>query len=313
MNIEIRRFVKACAIVVLSLAAIDVGLGCLFDRLFQQLPVREKQPSAISHSYSDTPDVALFGSSRCHHHFVTRQLADSIAAFWGCPVEAYNYGLDAIYANNHLCAIEAMLHRHTPKLIILEVGSHEFDRVYTRTVECASPLYRHNAVVRQYINQADAANRFLMLSSMYRYRNALPLRIAETFTASPDSNRGYCPLFRQMDTNAVYGTGDRPEDFVPDTIIVSNFRRVARLCSQKGVLFVAALTPRYHATFFPPFAKEVCLSCGVPFIDLRTTDLFDSHSDYFYDPAHLNHEGATIFTAMFFEKLKPYLCRVAEQ
>ncbi len=307
MNTEIRRLFKTGTIVVATLLAIDIGLGCLFDSGFMQLPIREKLPSAISHSYRDTPDVALFGSSRCHHHFVTRQLADSIAMCWGEPVSAYNYGLDAIVVNEHLCAIESMLHRHTPKLIVLEVGSHEFGKDYTRCVENASPLYRHDTVVRRYINNAYAANRFLMLSSMYRYRNAMPLRMAETFVASPDSNLGYCPLYQQMDTSAVYTFGDRAEDFLPDSAVVENFRRVARICNERGVTFIAVQTPRYRAPYFPDFINRLSSSCGVPFIDFRTTEFFNSHSELFYDPAHLNHQGATLFTAMFFEKLKPYL------
>lgn len=307
MKNDIRHFFKACLIILLSLVAIDLCAGFVFDSLFLKLPLREKLPSAISHSYRDNPDIVLIGSSRCHHHIVTRQFADSINLYSRDSLSAYNFGLDAVNVNSHLCAIESMLSRYTPRLIILEMGSHEFGKAYTRSVECASPLYRHDSVVRRYINQADARNRLVMLSSMYRYRNAMPLRMAEVFLAHPDGNLGYSPLFRVMDTAAIYDKGDSPNEFSPDSVTVSNFRRVARMCKERGILLVAVESPRYKAPFFPNFADTLCRGCGVPFFDFRSTDFFDSHYQYFYEPAHLNHEGATLFTGMLFEKIKPFL------
>lgn len=34
---------------------------------------------------------------------------------------------------------------------------------------------------------------------------------------------------------------------------------------------------------------------------------FNDHPEFFKDVSHLNDDGAHIYTALFFEKLKPYL------
>ena len=301
---DIRRFCVVAALLLLTLVAIDVSFGKLADRLFRSLPLRDKIPSTIAHRHSDNPDVYLVGSSRCHHHYVATQLSDSLNAWCGGSLSLYNYGLDAVYVNSSLCAIESLVHRCTPKLIILDANSHEFDRVYTHVVDVASPLYWSDSVVRRYINQSDCRNRVLMLSSLYRYRNAMPLRVAELLRMPADTLMGFLPLNRTMDTSAVYPPGPSLSDFHPDSLVACSFRRVAALCHQKGIRFVVADSPRYRPDDNSEYVKRLCEECEVPFIDFYSTGYFNSHPELFYEPAHLNAEGAQVFTSLFAEKLK---------
>ena len=309
MKSDLKRFLVTVAILAVSLVAVDVLFGRLFDPVFRSLPLRDKIPSTIAHRHSDTPDVLLIGSSRCHHHYVSTQLSDSLSAWYGRPLSVYNFGLDAVYVNSSLCAIESLVERSNPQLIVLDANSHEFDRVYTHVVDVASPLYWSDSVVRRYIVQSDRRNRVMMLSSLYRYRNAMPLRMAEVLRMPADTLLGYLPLNSVMDTAAVYQPGPTLDEFDPDGMVADNFRRIADLCRKRGVMLVVADSPRYRPADNSEYVKGLCAECNVPFLDFYSTDWFNSRPELFYEPAHLNAAGAQVFTSMFADSLGTVLRR----
>ena len=300
-------FLKSLAVVAMLLVAVDVGFGLLFDRLFLGLPLRDKIPSTLCHRHSDSPEVLLIGSSRCHHHYDAALLRDALSGVWGEEVSIYNFGLDGVYVNSSLCAIESMLERYSPRLIVLDVGSHEFDTSYRNTVAIASPLYWHDKVVKRYINEANCVNKVVMLSSLYRYRDAMPFRMGEVYLTGSDSLLGYLPLQETMDTMVVYPKGPTEEEFVADTVVERSFRRVMALCLRKGVPVIVVDSPRYCPADNSNYVRQLCASCDVPFIDFYDTDFFNSHPELFYEPAHLNAQGASCFTALLSEKLRGVL------
>lgn len=295
---EVRRFFRILAFVGLLFVIVDVGAGLLLDGLFRRLPLRDNIPSTILHRHVDQPEVVLIGSSRCHHHYVSNILADSLGSIMGHQVTLYNFGLDGVYVNSSLCAIESMLERYTPQMVILDANSHEFDQVYSNTVAIASPLYWSDRTVRSYINSSRWSNRIAMLSSLYRYRGAMPLRLLQSKITPADTLVGFSPLFGAIDTLRQYPVGPTVEEFVPDSFVMQNFKRVASLCSSKGVLFVVVDSPRYRPADNSLFVSRLCQSCQVPFVDLYQTPYFDSHPELFYEPAHLNATGAELFTEL---------------
>lgn len=307
MNHEVKHFLRSFTVVAILLIAVDICFGLLFDRAFLRLPRSDKMPSTICHRFIDRPQVMLIGSSRCHHHYDATLLADSIASIVGKQADVFNYGLDAIYVGSSLAVIESMLQRHTPDLIILDANSHEFDVVYRKTISVASPIYWSDDIMRHHINAAVWSNPLTMLSSLYRYRNAMPLRMAEAKFGGPPPLRGFVPLDDVLDTTKAYPPGPTTEELVVDSLVVGNFRHVARLCSEKNVRLLVVDSPRFRPTDNSNLVRQLCRECNIPFIDFYDTPFFNRRPELFYDPGHLNATGAHIFTSLLIDELRNHL------
>ena len=294
------RFVRAMAVAVALFAAADVGFGVVAERVFMGLPLRDNMASTVLWRSRGGADVVLIGSSRCHHHYVAAQLRDSLSRWLGEEVTVYNYGLDGVYVNSSLCALECMLQEYRPRMVILDANSHEFGKEYTNTVASSSPLYRSNEVVRRYINEADWRNRVKMLSGFYRFRNAMPVRMAQVLMSEGDSLMGYIPVEGVMDEEVEYPAGPTLEEFDADERVAENFRRVARLAKEKGVRMVVVDSPRWRPKDNSEYVRRLCEECGVEFLDWYSTEYFNERPELFFEPAHLNGDGAREFT----EKLR---------
>lgn len=306
-NSDVSRFLKKMALLVAVLLAVDTCFGILFDRLFVRLPVRDKIPATINQRFSATPDIVLVGSSRCHHHYDASMLLDSVNKMLDTTLTIYNFGLDAVYVYSNLCAIESMLDRYTPLVIILDANSHEFDMVYRHLVATAAPYYWRDSAAFSYINQAHWSNRLKMLSSLYRYSGATPLRMAEVLALPADSLYGFLPLDALLDTSAGIPHGPTLEEFQEDPLSAECFGRVAARCKERGVIFIVADSPRYRPLDNSDYVRLLCDKYGVPFLDFYSTDFFNRRPDLFYDPGHLNREGTRIFTTLFFDTLRCFL------
>jgi hypothetical protein len=74
-----------------------------------------------------------------------------------------------------------------------------------------------------------------------------------------------------------------------------------------NINLVVVSSPRFRPIDNNYFLKELCKKHNITYIDLYDLDLFNENPDLFQDKAHLNHDGALIYTKLFFENLKPYL------
>ncbi|MBQ2702661.1 MAG: hypothetical protein IJF63_02225 [Alistipes sp.] len=66
-------------------------------------------------------------------------------------------------------------------------------------------------------------------------------------------------------------------------------------------------SPRYQASDNNKRLARICHEADIPYIELYNEEIFNAHSEYFKDAAHLNDTGAKVFTAMMFERLKPFI------
>lgn len=290
--------------------AFDIVAGKIFDHLFWNLPINNNECSKISNRYKGEYDVVLVGSSRCDHHFVSKQLCDSLCNYYTDTCSLYNMGIDGMFLNSSLCAIESMINRYTPKLIILEAESKDFEDQASnifKGVGSAKPFYNSDRVVRKYIDDMGWKNKIVLKLNFCRYADAMPIRILKTILQSKDNMMGYDPVFREMQITTNSTEKETKQELAICEYTRDNFMRVVNLCHDKNVPIVIVSSPRYYSRENTGLMREMCELNDIPFFDFNNLELYNSHPEWFGDDAHLNDTGAHVFTGMFFSELKSCL------
>ena len=291
------------------LVVVDVTVGIVADKLMDKLPYSNEDLATDNYRLHQlNTDVVIIGSSRGCHHYVTQQLGDSLDAYFGEHLSIYNAAIAGKLANSNSCAAESIISRYRPKLVIYDISEDLLCLDDVADIEFSAPFYWKDTIVRRYLDDIGLKERILMKSSLYRYNGKL-VRIASCFLNPIDVDDGYEPKFgTAIDTTKVKNAPKVSEPVKAlDSYTVNNFETVLKKYSSEKVPFVVVCSPHFRPHNNNKRLAAICDKYGVPFLDLYDIPYFNSHPELFYDGKHLNDEGAHIYTAMFFEQLKPYL------
>lgn len=309
MKKDSTRFWKSVLIFVCLLTIIDIAIGLVADKIMPKMPNYSGQLAKDNFRLHklDT-EVVIIGSSRGSHHYVTKQLSDSLDAFYGRHLTIYNAAIDGKYANSNCCAAEVIIARYSPKLVIFDLPENQLRGDDISDIEFSAPFYWNDSIVHRYLDKISLKERILMKSSLYRYNGKL-FRIASSFLRPLAEDDGYLPLYgTAIDTTKIKKSGQNP----PSSIELNNYKRenfenVLKRYANSDVPLVVVCSPKFRPNDNNQQLAKMCKEYGVPFIDLYDIFFFNSHPEVFKDASHLNDDGAHLYTAMFFEQLKPYL------
>ncbi len=309
MKKESARFWKTILIITAMLVVIDISVGVVNDKLMEILPhfCGDFAKDNYRLHYLDS-DVVVLGSSRGSHHYVSQQLGDSIDAYLGNHLSLYNAAISAKYANSNSCAAEAIVARYRPRLVIYDISEEQLCSNQVADIEFSSPFYWKDTIVHRYLDDIGLKERLLMKSSIHRYNGKI-FRIVSTFLTTTDVDDGYEPKYgAKIDTTKVKEEiADAMPTMEMDSYTLNNFENVLKKYSSSGVPLVVVCSPKFRPKDNNKRLAALCNKYGIPFIDFYDTPYFNSHPELFYDANHLNDDGAHIYTALFFEQLKPFL------
>lgn len=251
-------------------------------------------------------DIVLVGSSRCSRHYVSTMLRDSINAYVGGNYSLFNCGVDGRPVNNNCCVAEAIMDRYKPELLVFDVSELDLATgVQKGAMEDFGVFYKDNSFVKKYLDDMGWKERVKMSINMFRFNRRLA-HIVQSYLNDTNDD-GYEPIYQKM---AVTSEEDNKPKVMSHNInekSLENFTRVLQTAKDKGVFLIVVSSPRYRPSDNNLFLADLCKSFDTPFIELHSLDTFNSHPEYFKDPAHLNDTGAHVFTGLFFQELKPLL------
>lgn len=306
MKNDSTRFWITILVVLVILLIIDVTVGLVCDKVMDKLPNYSGDFAQNNYRlHRLETDIVIIGSSRGGHHYVVQQLSDSIEAYYGERKTIYNAGIDGVFALSNCCAAEVILARYSPQLVIFDLPENQLRGDRIADIESLSPYYWKDSIAHRYLDNTSLKEKMLMKSSLYRYNRKL-LRIVSSFLHHVPENDGYKPIYgTTIDTLK----NNQKEETLPslNEYKKSNFENVLRKYASSNVPLVIVSSPWYRPSDNNQQLTELCQKYGIPFIDIYDTPYFNMHPELFKDGAHLNDDGAHIFTAMFFEQLKPYL------
>ena len=303
-----RRFLLIGLIAVVSLLAIDFIVGKAGDYVMTKIPDFSGHFAKDNYRLNRlTSDIVILGSSRGAHHYVSEMLSDSIQSYTGKSYSLYNAAIPSKYINSNSCAAESIMGRYSPRLLIFEVSQREFDGDKALAdMEYSVVHYHSNPFVRKYLDDLGLKERIKCSSNLFRYNLKL-MRIASAFVTAPTSIGGYEPLYATMPINEYRDQTKTVSPDEADEYTVKNFVRVLKTAREKNIHLVVVTSPRYYPSDNNDYLKELCAQNQIPYIELYDLDEYNAHPEYFKDWSHLNDTGAHLYTAQFFEKLKPFL------
>lgn len=312
MKKDSTRFWITILIVVGVLVTIDISVGIVLDKAMNMLPPYSGELAKDNFRlHTLDAEVVILGSSRASHHYVTPQLSDSINTYYGTSLTIYNAGIDGKFANSNCCTAEAILARYSPKVLIFDISESQLRGNKVSDIEFSAPFYWTDSIVHRYLNGISLKERILMKSSLYRYNGKL-LRIASSFMRPLPADDGYLPLYgSQIDTLSTTKQNDDSQKEI-DTYKILNFENVLKKYALSDVPLIIVCSPRFRPNNNNEQMAKLCEQYGIPFFDFYDSLEFNSHPELFYDAGHLNDDGAHIYTAMFFEQLKPYLPKLSQ-
>ncbi len=303
------RFLKTILIAIAMLVVVDIAVGVVADRLMDKLPDFSGDFAKDNYRlHRLETDVVILGSSRGCKHYVSQQLADSIDACMGKHLSLYNASISAKKLNSNSCAAEVLLSRYRPQLVIYDIFEELLCDDLVDDIEFSAPFYWKDTIVRRYLDDIGLKERLLMKSSLYRYNGKL-FRIISTISAPEAPNDGYEPMKGTHKDLTKYNNDAKAE--IPtlelDSYTLNNFENVLKKYLSAKVPLVIVSSPRFRPYDNNKRVAAICEKYGIPFIDFYDTPYFNDHPELFYDARHLNDDGAHVFTALFFEQLKPLL------
>ena len=298
-----KKFLLYITIFFVFLVAIDKGVGIIARYLIEHANGGDTQKTEYICNKTHE-DLLIMGSSRAVRHYDPQIINDSLhiscynCAYIGCGCITA-YGL-----------LQALTNHYAPKYILYEVTP-DFDylKIEDDYSKYAGPLkyyYDTKGVDSIFIN-IDTFEKYKMMSNMYRYNSKLLQLIAENTAYQTPIPNGFLPEMRLMTTDP-----DAPECKhynCNDEYKVKCLKNIVKLCKDKNIKLFFIVSPLYNAAnssdydFGRTFAQEN----GIPFIDHLNDTTISKNISYFYDPLHMNIDGANTYTKKIIPELRAIL------
>ena len=270
----------------LLLVLLDAGAGRVLDAL--HATVGEGQlVGQVNSAIRARADVLVLGASTALHHYDDRALTGRLG------LRTFAAGVDGrgVVFSRGLLALAAAA--HPPRLVVLDVSYAERDRT---SAQLLSPFYGRDPVVNGILG-ADWRNRVKLTSRAFRYNGLLLAILANRGT--PPKPWGFEPLDGALPADAVPGGAVRTDRGLGPWFD-RELRQLVADARGHGARIVFVESPTWGGRVGPLAMAEferVARELDVPFHHLtpeRCPEL--AHAALYRDRAHLNREGAGLFT-----------------
>lgn len=301
----LKKLVYNFLLIAAVVAVLDFALG----KLMRHFYFRETSGLHYRTTYSmekTEADILIFGSSRANHHYVPEIFSDSLG--WSF----YNTGRDGNGIFYQAALLKSIVKRYTPKLVILDyAGDFGKGRQVYDNLSSLLPYYQSHPEIRREVELRSPYEKVKLLSGIYPYNSQI-LTIAVgnldlNKQRKPD-NLGYVPLVTEHPVNKEFFTSLTQKPV--DSNKVESLREFVRVAKASGTKLVVIYSPLYqeHKRYWEiEICSAICREAGVPFWDYSRDSFFLQHPDLYYDPVHLNHKGAFIFSKQIASRLRVYL------
>ena len=280
-------------------AVVDVAAGKVFWYL-QSTKAGGGTGSEYYVCKEGTEDILIMGSSRASHHYVAKQIADSLG------MSCYNGGQDGNGIIMQYGRWKMLSQHHIPKVIIYDVEP-AFDLAIDdneRYIDRLKP-YSGDKEVKEYVAGLFPMERWKLTSQMYRY-NYKFLEILSDCIRPSDVNNGYKPLNKYIREELINAPKAAPaKAMAVDETKYSHLCRLVEDVQANGSTIIFVSSPYWQSIATPDMSaiREIANKYGVTFLDYSGSNIYNN-PDWFADSMHLNDTGAIVFTGDVIGKLQ---------
>lgn len=308
MKRGIKKFGLNVAIVLILVAAVDVVIGKTMDSLLPQISNQGATGKTyFSLNEVNTP-IAIVGSSRAAHHYVTQMVEDSIS------MPTYNVARDGCFFSYNCCVVNSILDRYSPKLIIWE---NSLDYLYDGVedpLENLYPYYLKNEWISKALKEELTLEEYVRLSSnLYKYNSTIHRILMRYFSRNAfvnDTQKGYFPLMPKVRLKPLELLQEKETHYQLSEKKIERFRATLIRARDKHVKLVIVDSPKYKISnpnnSSAKMMQKISDECGALFIDDSQLPEILEHVEYFNDAGHMNDDGAKVYTEIFLSQIKEF-------
>ena len=286
MNKFLLYTLKIGLLTILIAIVLDFG----YTKVFLQSSNRGKIEKVFN-SKGEKYDVVILGSSRANNHFVAPMFEER-------GLKTFNYGMSGGHLFEASLLLQLMIERNYQiKNVILEAdlnlsNDHQAEGISAKFL----PFLHESETIRGHFEK-ESDYMELYYIPFYRYvKYDAKIGVREVWDTSrnkPTSlldNKGYYPL------------GKKPNANMKNNIANLNplkknqyYYEIKQLCEQKGINFIAVMTPMCENTKGMDYFDKV----KELYPEIHNYENAVLEDKYFSSCGHLNDAGARLFTARF--------------
>ena len=284
MNKFLLYTLKIGLLTILIAIVLDFG----YTKVFLQSSNRGKIEKVFN-SKGEKYDVVILGSSRANNHFVAPMFEER-------GLKTFNYGMSGGHLFEASLLLQLMIERNYQiKNVILEAdlnlsNDHQAEGISAKFLPF---LHESETIRRHFENESDFMELYYIPFYRYvKYDAKIGVReVWDTSRNKPTSlldNKGYYPL------------GKKPNANMKNNIANLNplkknqyYYEIKQLCEQKGIKFIAVMTPMCENTKGMDYFDKV----KELYPEIHNYENAVLEDKYFSSCGHLNDAGARLFTA----------------
>lgn len=284
MNKFLLYTLKIGLLTILIAIVLDFG----YTKVFLQSSNRGKIEKVFN-SKGEKYDVVILGSSRANNHFVAPMFEER-------GLKTFNYGMSGGHLFEASLLLQLMIERNYQiKNVILEAdlnlsNDHQAEGISAKFLPF---LHESETIRRHFEKEADFMELYYIPFYRYvKYDAKIGVReVWDTSRNKPTSlldNKGYYPL------------GKKPNANMKNNIANLNplkknqyYYEIKQLCEQKGIKFIAVMTPMCENTNGLDYFDKV----KKLYPEIHNYENAVLEDKYFSSCGHLNDAGARLFTA----------------
>ena len=287
-KIQMNKFLLYTLKIGLLTILIAIVLDFGYTKVFLQSSDRGKIEKVFN-SKGEKYDVVILGSSRANNHFVAPMFEER-------GLKTFNYGMSGGHLFEASLLLQLMIERNYQiKNVILEAdlnlsNDHQAEGISAKFLPF---LHESETIRRHFEKEADFMELYYIPFYRYvKYDAKIGVReVWDTSRNKPTSlldNKGYYPL------------GKKPNANMKNNIANLNplkknqyYYEIKQLCEQKGINFIAIMTPMCENTKGMDYFDKV----KELYPEIHNYENAVLEDKYFSSCGHLNDAGARLFTA----------------
>lgn len=243
-----------------------------------------------------TDQVLIFGSSRAYHHYNPEVIQEEL------NLTCYNVGSPGQFIIYNYTILKAILERHKPEIIILDITPGEFENEPDRyrRLSFLLPYYKDHPEIRSMINRRSPFEKYKLCSAIYPFNSSL-LMIAggnmDYFKKKKDDFNGFSPLRNTLSSPIRI---ERSSDYELDIVKTDMLQSFVSLCKESNVKLILACSPSFvifeNSESTIQAVKTISEFNDIILLDYSNDSLFINDNTLFDDHTHLNESGANLFS-----------------
>jgi hypothetical protein len=287
----------------LILFVLDYSLGSIARYFYFKQQGGELYRITYSIEKTDE-DILIFGSSRADHHYHPAVFEKRL------NFSFYNTGCDGEHIFYQYAVLKGVLKRYTPKVVIFDFIAAEFDKdrkSYER-ISNLLPYYDGHPEIRSIIELRGPYEKYKLFSKLYPYNSEI-FQIAVGDTKYKKSKhediKGY--IARTEVWDEPIQTKVYPESYPLDSVKINIFESFIKDCIRSGTQLYIVCSPYFfnapNQEYSILLGKQIAKKYNIDFFDFSNNPEFTSNSNLFADFAHLNDNGAKVFSEMVIDSI----------